>query len=114
MIDKDEQLRSAAGWQTKTRRVKATRLSEALSELVGVQISPRQARLGRITEFWLQLLPDELCRHSKIVSVRGGQLKVQVDSPSYLYELRLCQSQLLEELQRRCPQARVKAIKLVV
>jgi hypothetical protein len=39
---------------------------------------------------------------------------VQVDSPSYVYELQLCSSELLNELQQQCPKARLTRIKFVV
>jgi hypothetical protein len=78
------------------------------------QISPRQARFDAVAEVWKQVLPAELCRHCEITDVSGGQLKVQVDSPSYKYELQLCGSELLEELQRQCPKVRLTKIKFVV
>jgi hypothetical protein len=41
-------------------------------------------------------------------------LKVFVDSPSYMHELRLCGPQLLSELQERCRSARVRTIKFAI
>jgi len=78
------------------------------------QISPRQNRFGVVAELWSRLLPGELRRHCDIVDISGGQLKVQVDSPSYMYELQLCSSELLKELQQQCPRARLTKIKFVV
>jgi hypothetical protein len=78
------------------------------------QISPRQARFGQVAEAWSQLLPAELGGHCEIVDISGGQLKVQVDSPSHMYELQLCSSELLEELQQDCPKARLTRIKFIV
>jgi hypothetical protein len=78
------------------------------------RISPQQARFGPIARLWNQLLPDELHRHCKIDGISGGRLKVLVDSPAYLYELQLCSSELLGELQRQCPRAQIKKIKFVV
>ena len=93
---------------------KTVKLGDTLRELMEHQISPRQARLGPIFELWSQLLPTELARHCKLSDVSGGQLKVLVDSPAHLYELKLCSSELLEELQRQCPRAKIKGIKFVV
>ena len=93
---------------------RAVRLGDALSELVENQILPQQARFGPVIELWSEALPTELGRHCRIVDISRGQLKVQVDSSSYMYELRLCCSQLLGEIQRRCPQARIQKIKIVL
>ncbi len=92
----------------------AVRLSEAAERLMNEQISPRQEKFGLITEVWNLMLPAELAQHCEIVGVSGGQLKVRVDSPSYMYELQLCSSELLEELQQQCPKARLTKIKFVV
>ena len=77
------------------------------------RISPQQTRFSEVFETWNRLLPEELCGHCEIIDISGGQLKVQADSPSYVYELQLCSSELLEELQRQCPKARLTKIKFV-
>ena len=92
----------------------AVKLSDLVDELMDKQFGPQQLRLARIAGQWEQLLPAELCRHYKLADISGGQLKVLVDSPSCLYELQLCSSGLLEEMQMQCPQVRVKKIKFAV
>jgi hypothetical protein len=78
------------------------------------QISPRQAVFSEVAETWSQMLPAELGGHCEIVDISGGLLKVRVDSPSYMYELQLCSSELLEELQLQCPKARLTKVKFVI
>jgi len=107
MMDESKRLRN-------TVRHRTARLGDILSELMEQQISPQQARFGSIIELWSQLLPPELHRHCRIADISGGQLKVLVDSPSYMYELRLCSSALLGELQRQCPRARIRKIKFTI
>ena len=109
-----EQLRNSVKRRTKRRLDRTVRLGQAVQRLMAEQISPRQARFDAVAEVWRQVLPAELCRHCEITDVSGGQLKVQVDSPSYKYELQLCGSELLEELQRQCPKVRLTKIKFVV
>jgi predicted nucleic acid-binding Zn ribbon protein len=114
MMNQDEQLRGAVKWQRKQYMDKAVRLGDVTRELMENRISPQQARFGPIAELWNQLLPAELCRHCKIAGISGGQLKVLVDLPAYMYELQLCSSELLTELRRQCPRAHIKKIKFVV
>jgi hypothetical protein len=90
------------------------RLSDTLSELVEGKVAPRQARFESVVRLWGELLPAELAKHCRIVDISAGQLKVLVDSPSYMYELQLCSSAVLKELQQQCPQARLQKIKLAV
>ncbi len=113
-MDEDEQLRSAVARQRVRKTDRTVRLGRVAQQLMDERISPRQARFGWVVELWGRLLPAGLRRHCEIVDISGGQLKVQVDSPSYMYELRLCSSELLKELQQQCPRAQIKKIKLVV
>ena len=113
-MDEAKQLRNILTRRTRRKPHSTTRLSETISELMDNRISPVQARFCSISQLWSQLLPAELARHCRLVDISGGRLKVVVDSPVYMYELRLCSRQLLEELQRQCPQARVKDITSVV
>ena len=114
MMNEEEQLRCTVKRQKQRHPDGAVRLGDIAKELLENQISPKQARFGSIPEIWRQLLPDELRRHCKIAGISGGQLKVSVDLPAYKYELQLCSSELLSELQQQCPRAHIKKIKFVV
>lgn len=89
-------------------------LGEVLSELMEKRISPQQGRFEMIAEVWSQLLPTELYRHCRIAGISGYKLKVLADSPSYMYELQLLSSELLEEIGGQYPQARIKELKITV
>ena len=89
-------------------------LGQVAQQLLDRQISPRQAVFSEVAEAWSRMLPDELARHCEIIDISGGLLKVRVDSPSYMYELQLCSSELLDELQQECRRARLTKVKFVV
>ena len=113
-MDKGEQLlRDAAKGRLVKKFDKTAKVGDIVETFVTKWVSPRQARFGAVVEVWSQLIPTELCKHCEIVDISGGQLKVRVDSPAYKYELQLCSSELLEELQQQCPKARLTEIKIV-
>jgi hypothetical protein len=89
-------------------------IGEIAQKFLGEQVSPRQAKYGTLIELWQQILPAELSRHCEIADLSGGQLTVKVDSPSYKYELHLCSTELLAELQQQCPRIRLTKIKFVI
>jgi len=47
-------------------------------------------------------------------SITDGRLEVLVDSPAFRYQMQLCSGELLTELQRRCPRARIKSINFTI
>jgi predicted nucleic acid-binding Zn ribbon protein len=113
-MEEIETIQSTLNYRRSRRRKGIIRLNEAVDQLLGQQISPRQAKYGTVVELWRQILPVELLRHCEITDISGGQLTVRVDSPSYKYELHLCSSEILKELQRQCPKLRITKIKFIV
>ena len=107
-------IQSTLNYRRSHKRKGIIRLNEAVDQLLGEQISPQQKRYGTVVELWEQIQPVELRRHCEITDISGGQLTVRVDSPSYKYELHLCSSEILKELQRQCPKLRLTKIKFVI
>jgi predicted nucleic acid-binding Zn ribbon protein len=113
-MNDEERLLNAVKWKKPSQRYNAASLGQVARQLIDERISPLQARFSRIAEAWIGLLPAELAGHCEIIDISGGVLTVQADSPSYVYELRLCGQELLQELQWQCPKARLTKIKFVV
>ena len=114
MTDEGEQLRKTVKRRATHQAKTEVSLGDVLSELIENRVSPQQIRFGLIAEAWSQLLPAELYQHCRIVDISSGRLKVLADSPSYMYELQLLSCELLKELARQYPRARIKEIKVAV
>lgn len=114
MTDKIEQLQKISRLRAKKRPNRITRLGDTIEQLVEKRFAPQQTRLQMVTQVWGQLLPPELGKHCRVSHISGGQLKVFVDSPVYMYELQLCSATLLSELQQKCAQSQIKKIKFVI
>ena len=112
-MDEEERLLNATRWRRSWKSYSAASLGQVAQRLMDERISPRQSQFSEIVEVWSRLLPAELWGHCEIVDISGGRLTVQADSPSYMYELQLCSSELLKELQRQCPRVRLAKIKVV-
>lgn len=113
-MDDEERLLNATRWRRSWKSYSAANLGQVAQQLLDERISPLQARFIEVAEFWSRLLPVELDGHCEIIDISGSQLTVKADSPSYVYELQLCSPELLKELQRQCPKARLAKIKFVV
>jgi hypothetical protein len=113
MMDDIEQIQNTL-YRRRRKTFGAVSLGQVAKQLLTERISPKQAKFSQVDEVWRDLLPAELLRHCEIVGISGGQLDVQVDSPSYVYELQLCSSELLSELQQKCPRVRLTRIKFTV
>lgn len=87
------------------------RMAEALGGFVE-RLAPVHANCSSIAEAWDAILPPNLRRHCRIGGITGGSVKVTADAASYLYELQLCKDELLQELQRLCPGARLRRMQV--
>jgi hypothetical protein len=90
------------------------RLADSIQQLMKQRIQPMRKVYINLTECWDELLPEELKKRCRILQIMNGNPKVQADSPSYLYELKLSSNEILEKLQSCCPGARIKKIDFVV
>jgi hypothetical protein len=110
-MDDIKELCGVIEWRKKRAPAESPRLGEIAGKIIENRLLPQYTRFGGLIELWGQLLPRELSEHSRLEDIGGGCLKVAVDSPSYLYELQLCGPELLEEVQKHCPRARITEIK---
>jgi hypothetical protein len=114
MVDKYVQLHKLVKRRKAYHAKTTVSLGDVLNEIMECRIGPQQTRFGMIIEAFCQMLPTELCQHCTIVDISRGRIKVIADSPSYVYELQLLSGDLVKELARRCPQAKIKEIKYAV
>jgi predicted nucleic acid-binding Zn ribbon protein len=99
---------------TRRKPDRTAHLGDIVGQFMENQVSPRQIRFRNLAEAWNELLPPGLGEHCRISGISKGQLEVLTDSPSHMYELQLCSSELLEELQQRCPRFRITKIKFAI
>jgi predicted nucleic acid-binding Zn ribbon protein len=114
MAGESRQFSKVFGRQTGRKPDRTAHLRDVIEQFMENEVSPRQVRFRNVAEAWNELLPAELGEHCRISGISRGQLEVLADSPSYMYELQLCSSELLEELQQRCPRFRITKIRFAV
>ena len=73
----------------------------------------RHRRQVQVVDLWKEILPAELAKHCRPVSLLGGVLKIEAEAGVYMFEIQSARQALLEQLQRECPGAGIDSIKLV-
>ena len=98
-------------------RQKRTADASAMADLVNgfvERLAPLPVRCDSVAAAMEGLLPPNMRPHCRFAGVSAGSVKLVVDAASYMYELQLCKSELLAELQRLCPGARLRRIQVVM
>ena len=108
-MEQGRQQQTTAKSVSKPKADSPVRLGQTL-ETYMADVSPKYTRFSQVENAWNQLLPDELLSHCRIAEISRGKLKIKVDLPAYIYELKLCSSDLLEQIKQLCPQAGIKQI----
>jgi hypothetical protein len=109
-----EQLGYTDGERRTAGRGEAVRLGQILEQYMSRAVEPNYGRYGGVEETVAGLLGPELSRYAAVRDVEGGVMTVGVRSPSHLYELRLCEKELVGQLRELCVQAKIKRIKFVM
>ncbi len=95
------------------KRAEACRIGQILAGFVET-LGPVHDRYDSVAEAWEQLLPRNLRSHCRLSGLTNGCLRMVADGSSYLFELQLCRPELLRELQRACPGAKVRRIEVAM
>ena len=104
------------GQQALTGKVPAepVKIGDCLQQLMQKIVEPKTEQYQSVCALWDKIVPVNLCPHCKIIEIDAGVVKVQADSPSHLFELRLNSQQLLQQMQKKIPRLRIKSLKFVV
>lgn len=106
--DEEKFLHSAVKWQYKPKQT-----SERLGGKAEAYLKKNKVRFEKNTQIvdaWEGLLPKELSEHCNISEISGGTLKLEVDTGTYMHELKLMSAELIEHLRRACPRCGIKKI----
>ena len=110
MTDEEKLLRSCGRW-----RKKPIDRTESVGGVVKSYLGRKSREFGKnssVVDAWQEVLPGGFYNHCNLVGISGGVLRLEVDSGTYMHELRLMSKDLLEHLQERCPRAGIKKISL--
>lgn len=110
----DKTFEDVLKWRSYSQKDNFSALGDVVQVVMRDQVDPRHEKLSQLNDTWGKLLPPLLAENCKIDSLTAGTLKVVANSSSYMYEMRLCSHLLLEQIQKRCPKARVNKIKIVI
>ena len=74
-------------------------VKDVLQQIIG-KISRRELDYpNKVDRIWQNILEPQELKHTSLVGIRDGVLLVLVDSPVWLYQMRMKKNKILEKLQ---------------
>lgn len=114
-MDEEGRLRSVTQKAQAIARARKPRLlGDAVNQYIAERIEPRQETSDDVAAAWKELAPRNAAGFCRLAEITRGRVRIVVNSPSYLYQLRLSGPELLRQLQARCGRKAVKEIKFEI
>lgn len=110
LTDEERLLKLAA--QPRPKRPDST---NRLGSQIDLYLKEKQAGLKRntsVVDLWQQILPVGLQDHCTLAGIWRGTLLLDVDPGPYMHEMKLMNTELLNEIREQCPGAGIKRINL--
>lgn len=97
-----------------SRLSREVKLGDVLGEVFVETVANRQELIEKLNAIFDDFLPDSLRGQAKIASVSNGKMAIHANSPSYAYQVRLLNKELLEEFAVKCPKARIGKVAVIL
>jgi predicted nucleic acid-binding Zn ribbon protein len=114
-MDEDGRLRnvtSKAQAIAKARKPQA--LAKAINEYIAEHVEQKHEENQDIAKAWRETVPSQLASFCRLAEITRGRVRIVVQSPSHLYQLRLSERELLLAMQKRCGRKAVKELKFEI
>ena len=89
--------------------------TKKLGAQIEIYLNEKRAGLKKntlVVDSWRQILPAELQDHCTLAGISRGTLLLEVDPGPYMHEMKIMNTELLNEIRDRCPGAGIKRINL--
>lgn len=113
-MDEHKLLAGLVDHRTKRRSDSTVKLADSISSLMNGRISPQQERYMAAADALDQVVPASFRSRCKIAEIAGNTLRLKVNSPVYLYQLKVCEEALLEQLKKNRAIAKINKILIAV
>ena len=78
-------------------------IKNIVSTVIGNMAEHKPDIHNKIERIWANLLNEKELKHTKIIGVKENGLLVCVDSPAWLYQMRIRQTKILKQLKKEIP-----------
>lgn len=103
------------GTRIKRKKTHPKPIADILSSLFANDLKLRdKAKQYQLWEHWDQVVGPKLAQHAQPIQMQGDTLLVSVTSPSWLQELQMMQTQLLEKIRAKMPEGKIGGIKFIL
>jgi predicted nucleic acid-binding Zn ribbon protein len=75
-------------------------MKDIVDNVIGKLSQKQSYNHDRLQQIWSNLLNEKELQHTRIFSVEEGTLRVNVDSPAWLYQMKMKRNELIRRLKQ--------------
>lgn len=87
-------------------------IKDIVDTVIGNMAQQKPDIHNKIERIWANLLNEKELKHTRILGVKENGLLVLVDSPAWLYQMRIRQTRILVQLKEELPQIKYIRFKM--
>ena len=87
-------------------------IKDIVNTVIGNIAQQRPDEHNKAERIWKNVLTEKESKHTKIEGLKDGCLFVYVDSPVWLYQMRIRQTKVLKQLKEEMPQIKYIRFKM--
>ena len=78
-------------------------IKDIINKVIGDIAEKKPDIHNKVDRIWQNLLNKKELKHTKLVGINEGTLSVHVDSPAWLYQMRIRQTKIIKQLKEDAP-----------
>ena len=78
-------------------------IKSIVNKVIGHIAEKNPDTYDKIERIWQNLLNEKERRHTKLFGIKEGTLSVHVDSPAWLYQMKIRQTKILKQMKDEIP-----------
>ncbi len=87
-------------------------IKDIIQDVIGKMAQQEPQANIKVERIWKNILEEQELKHTKIVGMKEGNIFAHVDSPAWLYQMRIRRSKILERLKDEIPD--IKSIRFKI
>ena len=80
------------------------KIKDIIREVISKISEKKFESQDKIERIWYSILEKQELKHTRFVGIKNGQVSVHVDSPAWLYQMKMKKNKILKRLKDEVPE----------
>jgi len=87
-------------------------IKDIVTDVIGKLASKKIDEGSKVERIWQNIMEKDEIKHTKILGINEGKISVLVDSPAWLYQMKMKKRKILQQLMDEVPEVKQLTFKI--